>query len=147
MCSCDKMKSSRSIYRNILAFFRNESGSAAVESSIVLTLLVTILFGAVESGRTFEAWNETGHALGRAVRVVNIDNTKTADEIATLIKTYLENTSTGEVTVLAEKQTISGTEFMNIEVEFPFDINIPFYGSPTLTLSVDTLAPIMSPLK
>ena len=51
------------------------------------------------------------------------------------------------VTVAATPTTISGSPHMKITVNFPFTLLIPFTGLSNITLSVDTLAPVISPLK
>jgi Flp pilus assembly protein TadG len=132
----------------IVRFLHNNAGVTAVESATVIPLVILILLGTVEFGRTLKAWNEVGHALGKAVRVVNIKSGTSTADVEELIGAYLAEINTETLSVNATMLTLSGKEYMNISVKFPFNIMIPFWGVPTLSLEVETRAPIIvSPLK
>ena len=74
--------------------FRDRRGVTAVEFAMVLPVFLTVVLGTVELGRAFQAWNEASHALGRAIRVVNLDANKSPVELATLLEAYLAGINT-----------------------------------------------------
>lgn len=124
-------------------FARDNGGVAGVETAMVLPILLLVLFGTIEFGRAMMSWNEVSHALGEAVRLVNIDsNTPT-----TYVKTYVENEladiNTASLSVTATTTTVSSVDYMRITVSFPFNVTIPFWGGPPISMEVDTLTPIM----
>lgn len=129
---------------SIRPFLKDLKGVTAVESAFLMPLLLTILLGSVEMGRTFQAWNQGQHALAQAVRVLNIDQTTTASEIQTLMLNYLDDVTTDNLTVNTEVVEISGTEFMKISASFPMNLIIPFWGKSSIDTSVETMAPIVT---
>ena len=82
--------------------------------------------GSIEFGRGMKAWNDMNHALGMAVRVVYLDPNKTENEVETLIRESLTRYGAGAVAVDVTSMSVSGTPHMKIEVNFPFDLTIPF---------------------
>lgn len=128
-------------------FLGDQAGAMAVEFAFVLPFFLMVIFATVELGRALSARNEMNHALGRAVRVVNLDSGKTADEIAAFLRADLAKYDPEDLTVSASQKTVSGNDFVKISVSFPFRVIIPFSAIPTVTLNVETLAPELSPLK
>ena len=126
---------------------KDRSGVTAVEFAIALPLLLVIILGAIEFGRALKAKNDMNHTLGKAVRVVYLDTDKTESELETLIEESLIRYGAGAVTVDATQTTISGMPHMKIDVAFPMTLTIPFVNLSEVTLNVDTLAPLVSPLK
>ena len=126
---------------------KDRSGVTAVEFAIALPLLLVIIIGAIEFGRALKAKNDMNHTLGKAVRVVYLDTDKTESELETLIEESLIRYGAGAVTVDATQTTISGMPHMKIDVAFPMTLTIPFVNLSEVTLNVDTLAPLVSPLK
>jgi Flp pilus assembly protein TadG len=154
MSSCDSFRRSgerrtsfRAITRRVRSFLKDKSGVAAVDVALMLPLFIVIIFATIEFGRGLKAWNDMNHALGKAVRVVYLHPDETPTQIEALVKAYLLKYGVGAVAVTATSTTISGTPHMKIEVDFPFTLLIPFSSISNITLSVDTLAPVMSPLK
>lgn len=126
------------------SFLRDQKGVTAIEFAITLPLLLLIVLGTMEFGRVLKARNEMSHALSRAVRVINLDSEQTAEDIATIIDTYLAGYGSDDLDVDVLSTTISGTDYMRISVGFPFHTIIPFSSVSTVTLDVDTLAPVIS---
>ena len=87
------------------------------------------------------------HALSRAVRVLNLDSEKTPNAIAALLSTYLADHNAEALSVSVSSTTISEIDYMTISVNFPFQVRIPFSSLSTITLGVETVAPVISPTK
>ena len=126
---------------------KDRSGVTAVEFAIALPLFLVIILGAIEFGRALKAQNDMNHTLGKAVRVVYLDTNKTESELETLIEESLIRYGAGAVSVDATQTTISGMPHMKIDVAFPMTLTIPFVNLSEVTLNVDTLAPLVRPLK
>ncbi len=87
-------------------------------------------------------------ALSRVVRVINLDSEQTTEAISELLLgTYLADYGSEDLDVDVWSTTISGTDYMRISVGFPFHTIIPFSSVSTVTLGVDTLAPVISPMR
>lgn len=128
-------------------FLRDGRGVFGVEFALVFPILVMMVGAAVEYGRALEARNQMSHALSKVVRVVNIDPTKSTSQIAYLLADDLSDYGPGDLDVAVSNAEISGSPYMKISVKFPFEMLIPFGELSTLTLTVDTTAPLISPTK
>ncbi|NRG18474.1 pilus assembly protein [Rhizobiales bacterium] len=137
----------RGSVRDAAGFLRDRRGVAAVEMAFVLPLFLMVVLGTIEFGRALSAWNQASHALGRVVRIVNLDATTSTSEIASAMRSYLPSAYGDGLSVTATKKTISGGEYIEISASFPYEIRVPFTSLSTLTLSVDTLAPLISATK
>ena len=127
---------------------RNDSrGTSAVEFALVFPFFLLLLLGIVEFGRALKSWNEVQFALGKAIRLVHLEDGTGTTEIVTAMKGYLSGVSAEDLAVTAHKTTISGVEYLKIEVSFPFTMHIPFSDISSLNISVDAIAPIMGPLR
>ncbi len=128
------------------SILRDQRGVAAVELAIVLPLFLMVVLGTLELGRALESRNDMSHALSRAVRVLNLDSEKTPSAIAALLSTYVDHNA-GALSVSVSSATISEIDYMTISVNFPFQVRIPFSSFSTITLGVETVAPVISPTK
>jgi Flp pilus assembly protein TadG len=117
-------------------------GATAIEFAVVIALLAFIVLAALDFGRTLAARNEMSHALSRATRAVNLNPETTPEEITALLETALSGYATADLEV--EIDEIDGTSYMRVSVSFPFHSSMPFRSDIT-TLSVSTLAPMVSP--
>lgn len=102
------------------------------------------IFGIVDFGRALAARNEMEHALGRAMRLIHLDPTVTPGQIETALQSYLSDFDADMTVQITE---VSGTSFMEVSVEFPFEISIPFTPVAEVELQVATLAPMVSPIQ
>ena len=99
----------------------------------------------MQLGRALAAQNEMSHALGRVVRVVNLNSTTTPEAITELLEGYLDDHDGRELDVGITE--IAGTSFMEISVAFPFTVSIPLVPDTDVMLRVATRAPMVSPTK
>ena len=118
-------------------------GATAVEFGILLPVLMLFVLGTFEFGRALEARNKMSHALSKAVRVINLDSAQTADAITAFITADLTRYGSEDLAVSVSPTTVAGVDYVNISVTFPFNVIIPF-SDTSVTLNVDTLAPMVS---
>ncbi len=128
-------------------FMRDTKGVSAVEMALVFPVFLMIVLGIVEIGLALKTWNEVHHALGRAVRLINLDASTSASDITTAMRGYLTSIDGDSLSVVATPVTISGVNYLKISVGFPFQIVMPFTDISTLTINVDRTAPILSATK
>ena len=126
----------------LVAVWRDRRGATAIEFVVVVSALLMIVLATLQFGRVLAARNEMSYALSRAVRVVHLDATTTTEEIVDMLEEGL-GTVGGELDVSITE--IAGTNFMEISVEFPFELSLPFRTSSVIDLRVATLAPMVSP--
>ena len=133
----------RTPVRSLLAGLgRDRSGVGALEFALALPVLLVLVLGIIEFGRALAVRNEMSHALGRTARIVNLTPSTTPEQVATLLEEYLGDYDTELEVSITE---VAGTSFMQISVQFPFEISIPFTSVSEVDLRVATLAPMVSP--
>ncbi|MBO6509457.1 MAG: pilus assembly protein [Roseibium sp.] len=133
--------------KRVRAFLEERAGTSIVEFTLVLPVFLIMVLGIYEFGRALKTWNEVNHALTRAVRLVNVNSSTTPTEIAAAMRDYLKDVKTTELKVAATPTTITGTDYIKISVDFPYQISLPFTEIAALTIKVDTIAPILSSTK
>jgi Flp pilus assembly protein TadG len=126
---------------------RDEAGASAVELALVFPVFIMIVLGIVEIGQALRTWNEVHNALGRAVRLMNLDASTTPDQITTAMRGYLTDVDAATLTVTATPITVSGIEHIRISVGIPFEIILPFADTSTMQINVDRTAPVLSATK
>ena len=126
-------------------FARDQRGTTAVEFALVLPFFLMAVLGTIEFGRALAAWNDASRALSQAVRDINLDPSKTTNQVSALLKKYLVDAGAKDVSVSVTSTTISGADYMKITASFPFNLTIPFASKSDFNIGVDTLAPVLSP--
>lgn len=129
------------------AFRKDEGGASAVEMALVFPLFIMIVLGVIEVGEAVRTWNEVHHALGRAVRLVNVNTSTTPDQITTAMRSYLTSVRADTLTVTATPVTLSGIEHVRISVGVPFEIVLPFSKISEMQINVERTAPVLSATK
>jgi hypothetical protein len=99
----------------------------------------------VQVGQVLAARNDVSHALSQVVRVVHLAPQTTSEEIVAELARLLSGYEGRQLDV--EVTEISATSYMRIEVRFPVTLSVPFLPSQSLTLRVETLAPMVSPFQ
>ncbi|WP_436639787.1 TadE/TadG family type IV pilus assembly protein [Microbaculum sp. FT89] len=138
----------RGVARRLTSLFlRDRRGVAAIEFAFVFPLLIMVVGASIEYGRALQARNEMSHALSKVVRVLNIDPKKSSSQIASLLAADLSTYGPDDLQVAVANAQISGSPYMKISVKFPFDLLVPFGELSTVTLGVDTVAPLIAATK
>lgn len=128
--------------RNLVSDTR---GAVSIEFGLVIGLLIMIIVATVEFGRALAARSEMSHALGRVTRVVNLNSTTTTGAVVGMLEEYLDGYDERELDV--DITQVSGTNFMEVSVEFPFMLSIPLMQDTEVMLRVATRAPMVSPIQ
>jgi len=114
---------------------RSEAGSAIVEFALILPLLVMLVFGIAEFGRAFNANIQLTHATREGVRELAI----TGDQ-AGAVQVTRSAASNLDLDLLQVNTTpCEPGEMTRVRAQYPFDYNIPLFGSATLTLESEAV--------
>jgi Flp pilus assembly pilin Flp len=119
-----------------------ERGATALEFALVGGLLFMLLIGTLQVGRALMARNAISHAVSETVREVHLNRLTTVNAVLADLEARMDWT-----TIDVEVTRVAGTNYMQIDVTFPFLIEIPFIAAREVALRVETLAPIVSPLQ
>lgn len=126
---------------------RDTRGTSAVEVALVMPVFLLLLVGIVEFGRALKHWNEVQYALGKAIRLIHLETSISTTEIVSAMKDYLSSVDPEDLAVTATPTTVTGVDYVKIEVAFPFRMHIPFSDQSSVNISVDAMAPVLSPVK
>jgi Flp pilus assembly protein TadG len=124
---------------------RDCRGAAALEFAFVIGVIVMAVFGAIQVGQVLAARSDVSHALSQVVRSVHLAPQTTREEIVAELERRLTRYTARELDV--EVTEIATTSYMRIAVRFPARLSIPFLPVRELSLQVETLAPMVSPLQ
>lgn len=119
-------------------------GTAAIEFAFVIGALVLVVIAGLQFGRALMAKNEMNHALAMVMREVQLHpKTATIEGIEGELETLLKDSTGADADV--DVTAISGTNYMKIAVEFPFEMTLPLMPARKLNIGVEALAPMVSP--
>ncbi len=122
---------------HVLRRRRGEQGAAAVEFALIAMILFTLLFGIIQFGLWFWAWQAGGHAAREAARVAAVspcDDTKITDAG----KKPLDGApTTNTPTVSVAKPLVKVGEPITVRVQFT-TLDLGFF--PGFTGSIDKSA-------
>ncbi|MEM7058690.1 MAG: TadE/TadG family type IV pilus assembly protein [Pseudomonadota bacterium] len=118
-----------------------QSGAAAVEFSIISVVLVMLLIGIVDFGRTLYVKNQLSFLADQAARSVLVDPNITDTALETALRTDFSGGDPVDLTVTISADTVGGVDFRVISIDYPITLFIPNLASSTLDLNVTRRMP------
>ncbi|MFN8232115.1 MAG: TadE family protein [Actinomycetota bacterium] len=117
--------------------FRRQEGAAAVEFAIVASLLFMLIFGIIDFGFAFHAWNNTANAAREGARRAAVDP-NTADIVART-QQAARTLDPSKLTISVECSTNDGVSFggcgpsnswqegdvIRVNVDYAYDLITP----------------------
>ena len=119
---------------------RRDRGATAVEFAIVMPLLILLVFGIVQFAIVFNRQQALHAAAREAARLGSLSQT-TLDEISTRANDSLAGVSFDpdpSITITpgsAQPCNLRSGETVTVTLEATTDLDIPLFGSPTITLT------------
>ena len=120
---------------------RCQSGAAAVEFSIISVVLVMLLIGIVDFGRTLYVKNQLSFLADRAARSVLVNPNITDTALETTLRTDFNGGDPMDLSVTLSAATVGGVNFRVISIDYPITLFIPNLASSTLDLNVTRRMP------
>lgn len=120
---------------------RCQRGVAAVEFAIVGTLLMVLLVGGIDMGRTFYVKNQLSYLADQATRQVLVNPDVTDATLQTALAADFTAGDASLLVVNVTPQTISGIDFRVISIDYPMALFVPFLNFSTLALNVNRRVP------
>ena len=119
--------------RNLL---RDRRGSTAVEFAMILPLMVTMMFGAMELGRYFLAFNSISSATEQLSRYAMIQGDATSVQLEAQLAQYLMGVDPAGLTLqfTNEIDAATGLTFQVVDVSMVHQTSIPFVEVDDLTI-------------
>lgn len=118
-----------------------QRGAAAVEFAIISVVLIMLLVGIVDFGRTLYVKNQLSFLADRAARSVLVDPNITDTSLETTLRGDFTGGDPLDLTVTISADTIGGVDFRVISIDYPITLFIPNLASSTLDLNVTRRMP------
>lgn len=109
----------------------DDRGVVAIEFALMAPLLFVLLFGMVQFGRAYNAKVELTAAVREGARVLSL---KSGDPVATTISAAPGLDAAAITVATSGSPCTAGTQAW-VTATYPFDLNIPFWGSSAITIS------------
>ncbi len=115
---------------------RCERGAAAVEFAIISTVLIALLIGIVDFGRTLYVKNQLSFLADKATRSVLIDPTITDSELENELAADFTAGDPASLTVTFSTASANGNTYRLIDIGYPITLFVPNLTSSSINLSV-----------
>ena len=124
-------------------FFRDQRATSAIEFAIVAPLLVGLLIAIITFGWAMNCIHSLRLALEESARALQLNQTLTESQLATMVKTKLQSIGDPNVTVtLAADTSVPGVTAKRISGVYNFSLVLPFLPTRTLSFSTSVVVPL-----
>ena len=125
-------------------FRRAESGAAAVEFSIIASLLFTLILGIFNTGWAIYCGSDVRHAIERGARIYIVKPAATDTEFRNAVASNLQTVPINDVAITVTKPSVSGAPVAQIAWTYNYTISIPFVAPIVVHMGSQIVAPIRS---
>jgi Flp pilus assembly protein TadG len=137
------MKRSVSADHSRKHFAGDQRGTSAIEFAIVAPLLVGLLVAIITFGWAMNCIHGLRLALEESARALQLNNSLTEAQLATMVRAKLQAIGDPDVTVtLAADTSVPGVSAKRISGVYNFSIALPFLPTRTLTYSTSVVVPL-----
>lgn len=110
-------------------FLNDGTGTTAVEFALLAAAFFTILFGIIEIGRLFLAWNAFQAGVENATRAALVDESLTVVELEQMIVDGMATftVSAEDIDLDVTFPVVSGIDFVEVNGTYTFTTLVPFF--------------------
>ncbi len=119
----------------------DQRGTAAVEFSIISVVLVALLIGIVDFGRTLYVKNQMSFLADRAARSVLLDASIANTDLEATILAEFDAGNAVDLTVSITTETVQSETYRVVSITYPITLLIPDIVPDALVLSVTRRVP------
>ncbi len=116
-------------------------GAAAVEFAIISVVLIMLLIGIVDFGRTLYIKNQISFLADRAVRSVMLHPDIDGAALAAELRDGFTAGNPDSLAVDVTSQSVDGTDYRIVTIGFPVALFVPNIGTDPISLSVSRRVP------
>jgi Flp pilus assembly protein TadG len=126
--------------------FRNDRGSAAIEFSLALPILLVMIIGILAVGWAAHSTHNLRHALAEGARALQLEPTITQSELQTLVRSkFFEAHGPENVSVTLTIDPLSaGVQLAHTTASYPVTFTVPLVGSYSFSYSVSMTVPVIA---
>ncbi len=114
----------------------DRKGAAAVEFSIISVVLVALLVGIVDFGRTLYVKNQMSFLADQAARSILINGSISDASLEAEIRAGFNAGEDTDLTVTFASDSVSGDDYRVVTIIYPVNLFIPNIAPELLTLTV-----------
>lgn len=122
-------------------YWREQSGSTAVEFAIIGLFVIVLCVGTVEFGRALHLANELAYAADRGARLVLLDPQVTDSELEAEVRAHLRLADTEGLVITASQDGVASQITRGLTVSLPLTLFIPAFRVQGFRVSVERLVP------
>ena len=124
---------------------RDTAGAAAVEFSLVCSILFTVIIGIFNLGWALFCGADVRHGIERASRLYLADPATTDTQFRNAVASRLEVTHLSDVAITVTRETVAGSApVVRIAWTYAYGLSIPFVSSSTLHFNSQLVVPLSS---
>ena len=116
-------------------------GAAAVEFAIISMVLIGLVVGTIDFGRTLYVKNQISALADKAVRKVLIDPSVSTSTLESELRDEFYAGDPDQLSVDVDSETVDGISYRVVTVGFPMTLFIPGLSSEAISLSVTRRVP------
>lgn len=126
----------------VTSLWKQNDGNIAVEFALVAPIFLAVIFGIIEMGNAYLAFNNLQYARDQAARYAMLHPLADSDTIKGEIADYLVTVPYEDLVVSVEDTTVNGLNYKRIVLSYPIDnIFSNSFSSEPYTLSTETTIP------
>lgn len=114
---------------NILKTYQiDENGTTAVEFGLIALAFITMIFGVIEMGRAFMAWNSFQYSVENAARYALVNSDVTEQQLTDRIVAEMAgfNAAEEDIEIEVNFPVVSSVNFVEISGTYEFETLISF---------------------
>ncbi len=120
-----------------------ERGTAAVEFAIVSVLLIVLIIGGIDAGRTFYVKNQLSFLADDVARRVLFDPYISEAQVASELASDFTAGDASQLSISLSYQAIANVDFRMIQIAYPMATFIPYLNTSSFTLTVNRRVPLI----
>ena len=116
-------------------------GAAAVEFAIISMVLITLIIGTIDFGRTLYVKNQISALADKAVRSILINPSVSASTLESDLRDEFYAGNPDQLSLDVDSETVDGISYRVVTIGFPMTLFIPGLNSEAIALSVTRRVP------
>ncbi|MCC7426685.1 MAG: pilus assembly protein [Alphaproteobacteria bacterium] len=120
---------------------RARKGVAAVELAMILPAMMILLFGAIEAGRMYYAWNTVRHGVDEVTRFASVQQTFTEAEAINLFSQRTTGVDMSNVTLVYSETTVNTVVHATVSATYRHVFMVPILMLPPINITTSNTMP------
>lgn len=125
----------------LIRFIRDRRGTTALEFAVIAPTFVMLTFGVMEIGRGLQTYNEMASVASAVSRTAMLNASAANSAIETKVRDLLETFEPEELHIAFSTETVGGTAYRIVEINYPMKFVTPFLDLVDFTMTATSRTP------